>query len=153
MSSPGRAPNKGVWAGSQCDMGSIICTEATEILRGQSRKRKKEKEVVIILENSIDWFCQARGVKRLPRQQANPNSWPSITTWHHSNTFTTPTPQETNQNPHCNHLLGLLLYNRHPSRSGAKACVWGNSHIQRTHAHTHHKHTHAELLQPPTTVT
>lgn len=41
MSSPGPAANKRVWASSRCNTGAIICTEAIEILRGRSKKKRR----------------------------------------------------------------------------------------------------------------
>lgn len=78
---------------------------------------EKKKKMVIIPENDLDWFSQTSSVKRLPRQQTHPhypNSWPSITTWHHYNTLSLTPPR---QNSHYIHLLWALhSTDTHPSR-------------------------------------
>lgn len=144
MSSPGRAADKRVWASGQCDIGTIICTEASEI--SKRIEWRKKKKMVIIPENDLDWFSQTSSVKRLPRQQTHPhypNSWPSITTWHHYNTLSLTPPR---QNSHYIHLLWALhSTDTHPSR-GKGLRVGKFTHSEST-THTHsHRSTPATYL-------
>lgn len=147
MASLGPAANKRVWASSQCDTRGHLSVQ-----RLQRYWQPRVKNVVIILENGIHLLCQTSSVKRLsrwPTHLHNPNSWPAITTWHCSNTFTTPTLQQTNLNPHYIHLLRVLHSTHTLTQVRAKGLCMGIFPHPKTTTCT----PHTQLLQPPTCVT
>lgn len=75
--------------------------------------------------------------------RGNLNSWPLVTIWHCCNTLLLLLKLQSHPSPQATAL------SRHPSRSGAKACMRGNSHIQKT-PHAHHRHTLSHRATPAT---
>lgn len=104
--------------------GAINCTKAIKVSGGWSEKKE-------IPENGLDQFyCSDIKLPRLQTQPQYPSSWPSVTTWHSSNTCIT------GRNSHYIHLLGVQHATDSDSGQGKDLRVGKLTHPESA-THTH----------------